>query len=152
MDYMEKAVAYFRSGRNCCQSVFTAFSDVFGVSEAEALAISSGLGGGMGGLREKCGAVTAMFMLAGLKRNGYQAGSLPDKKALYDDIKMLNQTFEDKFGTTCCRDLLVKAGCEVKADPSARTDGYYKVRPCERFIRYAAEVMTQYLEKASSIQ
>ena len=98
MDRVEKALEYFYRGYNCCQSVFAAYSDLFGVEESAALAISSGFGGGMGGLREKCGTVTALFMLAGLSKGGYDPESPPSKKELYDLIKALDAEFAGQFG------------------------------------------------------
>ena len=63
----EKARELFKSGYNCAQSVFCAFCDETGMSFEEALKLSSSFGGGMGRLREVCGAVSAMFMIAGIK-------------------------------------------------------------------------------------
>lgn len=140
MDRVEKALEYFYSGCNCCQSVFAAFSDLFGVEEDAALAISSGFGGGMGGLREKCGTVTALFMLAGLSQNGYDPASPRSKKELYDLIKELDAEFSQQFSTTNCRELLVKAKCIVSKHPSERDAKYYAKRPCARFVETAAEI------------
>lgn len=43
-----------------------AYCDLFDVSPSLAASISAPLGGGMGRLREVCGAVSGMFMVAGL--------------------------------------------------------------------------------------
>ena len=53
------------SGNNCCQSVFTAYSDVFGLDRDTSLRLSCSFGAGMGRMREVCGTVSAMFMIAG---------------------------------------------------------------------------------------
>ena len=145
MDRVEKALEYFYRGYNCCQSVFAAYSDLFGVEESAALAISSGFGGGMGGLREKCGTVTALFMLAGLSKAGYDPESPPSKKELYDLIKALDAEFAGQFGTTNCRELLVNAKCIVSEHPSERNAKYYAKRPCARFVETAAEIAEKHL-------
>ena len=67
MDYREKAESLFLEGYNCAQSVFCAFCDDLGIDFETALKMSSSFGGGMGRLREVCGVVSAMFMIAGLK-------------------------------------------------------------------------------------
>ena len=53
-------------GYNCCQAVVLAYNDVFGLDDETAAALSSGFGGGMGRMREVCGSVSGMVMLAGL--------------------------------------------------------------------------------------
>ena len=64
--YSEKAANNFREGYNCAQSVLLAFANQVGLKEDEALKLASSFGGGMGRLREVCGAVSAMFMIAGI--------------------------------------------------------------------------------------
>ena len=56
----------FKKGYNCSQSVFAAFCDETGLDTETALKIASSFGGGMGRLREVCGAVTGMFMVVGM--------------------------------------------------------------------------------------
>ena len=66
MDRKEKAVELFKEGYNCSQSVVAAYADVIGLDEATALKIASSFGAGMGRMREVCGAVSGMFMVAGM--------------------------------------------------------------------------------------
>lgn len=145
MDRVKKALDLFYSGCNCSQSIFAAYSDLFGIEEETALALSSGLGGGMGGLREKCGAVSGMFLLAGLAHGGYQTTDIQSKKELYDLIRTLNAEFEQSMGTTICRELLLKAKCLVQENPSPRDEKYYKKRPCALFIKTAANIVERRL-------
>ena len=62
-----QAVNNFESGYNCAQSVFLAYSDVFELDLELAKKISVSFGGGVGRMREVCGTVNAMAMLAGFK-------------------------------------------------------------------------------------
>ena len=62
----EKAMALFEEGYNCAQAVFLAFEDLHGFDRHTAAALSSSFGGGMGRLREVCGTVSGMFMVAGV--------------------------------------------------------------------------------------
>ena len=104
--YSEKAVENFRSGYNCAQSVFLAFAEDVGFDKETALKLSSSFGGGMGRLREVCGAVSAMFAIAGLKK-GYTTPNNDDIKAKhYELIQSLAEDFKSKFGTIICRELL----------------------------------------------
>ena len=64
---VQKAVKNFESGYNCAQSVFLAYSDLIGLDWETAKKVSVSLGGGMGRLREICGTVSAMSVLAGFR-------------------------------------------------------------------------------------
>ena len=141
--YSEKAANNFKSGYNCAQSVFLAFAEDFGFDHETALKLSSSFGGGMGRLREVCGAVTSMFAIAGLK-NGYSSPNDDNAKAKhYELIQSLAEKFKSKYGTIICRELLELPEGSDSPIPSKRTEEYYQTRPCEAFVRYAAEIIEQ---------
>lgn len=143
----EKAMQLFEEGYNCAQSVFLAFEDLHGIDRKTAAALSSSFGGGMGRLREVCGAVSGMFMVAGVLY-GYddpKAGEI--KAAHYARIQELAEEFTKENRSIVCRELL---GLTVKKEdptPEARTAEYYKKRPCKELVGYAAEIMEQYIEE-----
>ena len=141
MNYSEKAIKNFKQGYNCAQSVFLAFASEFGFDDETALKLSSSFGAGMGRLREVCGAVSSMFAIAGLKY-GYTSPCDDDVKAKhYELIQNLAEKFKDEHETIICRELL---GFPEGADspiPSKRTKEYYQERPCEFFIKTAAEII-----------
>jgi len=138
MNKKSKAKELFESGYNCSQSVFCAFCEDVGMDFEQGLKLSSSFGGGMGKLREVCGAVTGMFMIAGLKC-GYTSNNDDEAKTEhYRLIQSLAEKFKQKFGTIICRELL-----NMPSDghvPAKRTEEYYKTRPCSEFIAYAAEI------------
>ena len=143
--YSEKAGKLFREGYNCAQSVFCAFADDLGIDFETALKLSSSFGGGMGRLREVCGAVSAMFMIAGLKYGYTTPNNDEIKGEHYARIQELAKRFKEKHGTIICRELL---GLDIKQDdpiPSKRTEQYYKDRPCEGIIRDAAKIISEYI-------
>ncbi len=148
--YSQKAMNLFKEGYNCAQSVFLTFAEDLGFDKETALKLSSSFGGGMGRMREVCGAVSAMFMIAGLK---YGYTSPTDKTAKtehYERIQELAKKFKDKHETIICRELL-----GVDADdnpiPSDRTPEYYASRPCERLIGDAAEIISEYIKSSEKI-
>uniref|UniRef100_UPI004025FDE1 C-GCAxxG-C-C family protein n=1 Tax=Candidatus Scatousia sp. TaxID=3085663 RepID=UPI004025FDE1 len=148
--YSQKAMNLFKEGYNCAQSVFLAFAEDLGFDKETALKLSSSFGGGMGRMREVCGAVSAIFMIAGLK---YGYTSPTDKTAKtehYERIQELAKKFKDKHETIICRELL-----GVDADdnpiPSDRTPEYYASRPCERLIGDAAEIISEYIKSSEKI-
>ena len=137
---------YFKEGYNCAQSVFLTYADKYGFNKDTALKLSSSFGGGMGRLREVCGAVSAMFMIAGLE-SGYIENNNDEIKAEhYTRIQNLANEFKKKHGTIICRELL-----GVDADdnpiPSKRTEQYYKERTCEEFIAEACKIIDEFVIK-----
>ena len=142
-DHAEKASELFANGCNCAQAVFTAFTDVTGMDEDMAKRISSSFGGGLGRMREVCGAVSAMFMVAGII---YGAGIDKDDKLKaehYKRIQMLAEKFKERHGTINCGELLKELSVTKDPTPEKRTEEYYKVRPCVRFVRSAAEILDE---------
>ncbi len=139
--YSKQAAENFKTGYNCAQSVLLTFAKEVGLDKDTALKLSSSFGGGMGRLREVCGAVSAMFMIAGLLK-GYTAPNNDEIKGNhYATIQTLAEEFESKFGSIICRKLL-NLECEKDSpEPSKRTEQYYKERPCEDFIAFAAEII-----------
>ena len=142
MDHAEKARELFLAGCNCAQSVVGAFAPEMGLTQEAAMRIASSFGGGMGGMRETCGAVTGMLMVAGLKWGYSETGNLDKKTAHYARVRSLIEQFKAEHTTIVCRDLLAHLG-ELKQDPSARTPEYYKTRPCARYVETATRLLDE---------
>ncbi len=141
----EQAYENFKSGYNCCQSIAVAYADVLGLSPEMAARLSSGFGGGMGRLREVCGAVSGMVFVASAVKGYSDPRDNAQKKELYALIQKLAGEFERENGSIVCRELL---GLSVKKEnptPSERTESYYKKRPCPELVRMAAEILEREL-------
>lgn len=137
----ERAEALFKKGFNCAQSVLLAFSDVTGLDEKTAALISSSFGGGMGRLREVCGAVSGGFMAVGLLRGYSDPENTADKKELYALIQDIASDFKRETGSIVCKELL---GLTEASDPvpAERTEAYYKKRPCAELCRLSADIVS----------
>lgn len=146
-DKAKKAEELFLSGYNCAQSVFCAFCEDFGIDFEVGLKMTSSMGGGMGRLREVCGAVSSMFLLVGLKRGYIENNNDEIKANHYKLIQDLADEFKNEFGSILCRNLLGEdRGSYI---PDKRTEEYYKTRPCTEFIKYAARLTEKIInEKA----
>ena len=141
MDQGIKAAELFLQGYNCAQSVFITFAEEFGIDKETALKLSSSFGGGMGRLREVCGAVSSIFAIAGLK-HGYTCNNNDEIKAEhYERIQSLANKFKQRYNTIICRELLELPEGADSSTPSKRTEEYYHTRTCEAFVRYAAEII-----------
>lgn len=143
----ELARELFLSGHNCVQSVYAAFAEDMGMSRERALLLSSGLGGGLGGLRFTCGAFLAMAMVLSALRGYTDGADMDGKKRLYAQVQRLHERFVEKHGTSVCRELLEKNGVSVSNVPSERTPEYYKSRPCAQYVAFCAELVAEELEK-----
>lgn len=145
MDYSTKAEQLFLEGYNCSQAVLIAFEDKTGLDRKTAAKLASSFGGGVGRLREVCGAVSGMSMVAGILY-GYDDVSDKNAKANhYALIQELAGKFSDEAGSIVCRELLGKKGKESPV-PKDRTKEYYKTRPCARMVGLAAGIMAEYIE------
>lgn len=140
MSHGEKAVEFFCKGYNCAQSTAVAFSDDAGMEVGAITAMMAGFGGGIGGTRELCGAVTGMVWALGLSGGSYDPKDNEAKTELYANVRKAIHEFTERFGTTNCRELLLKAGCLPKPDPSVRNAEYYAKRPCAHFVEAAADI------------
>ena len=145
MNRGELAAQNFRSGYNCAQAVLLAFSDLTGLEDDVAMKLASSFGGGMGRLREVCGAVSGMFMVAGLL---YAVRALRPPEATpapYARVHGLAARFRAANGSILCRELLQGVPTDKTAVPEHRTPEYYKKRPCADLVRDAALLMERYI-------
>ncbi|BBF44993.1 C_GCAxxG_C_C family protein [Lachnospiraceae bacterium KM106-2] len=144
----EKAMGLFKQGYNCSQSVFAAFSDLYGIDEETALKISSSFGGGMGRMREVCGAVSGMLMVAGLETGTTDGKDREGKAHNYAVVQELAEEYRKRNGSIICRELLGLDKKEFKETmPEERTKEYYKKRPCAELVGQAAEIIENVLLK-----
>ena len=137
----EQAREYFTSGYNCAQSVFLAYRDITDIDEVLAATISAPFGGGMGRLREVCGAVSGMTMVAGFIAPNSQPNDNENKKNCYATVQALAEEFRAENGSIVCRELLGLAQQKDDPTPSPRTGEYYKRRPCAEYVAIAARIV-----------
>ena len=142
---IKQAVATFESGYTCAQSVFATYADLFGLDRETALKLASPMGGGVGRMREICGVVSAMVLLAGLKEGNTDPENEEGKERIYLLTRQMADRFKEKNGTIICRELLGIEGREESAKPSARTKEYYASRPCSRLVAYASGIIEEVL-------
>lgn len=146
---VEKAKRLFKEGGyNCCQAVVLAYNDIFGIDDETAAAMSSGFGGGMGRMREVCGSVSGMVMLAGLIRPATDPTIKDWRTANYALVQEMAGEFKGINGSIVCKELLglVPMGSNEQApkespEPSDRTPEYYKKRPCEELVGISARIV-----------
>lgn len=146
-DRVEKAVELFKSGYNCSQSVVAAFADMYGFTEEQAFHISASFGGGIGRMRQTCGAACGLFQLAGLEKCAVEGSDRAGKAANYALVQELAAEFKRRNGSMICAELLGLKKPEGSSMPEARTEQYYAKRPCSRMVETAAQIWVEHLEK-----
>ena len=131
----------FNTGLNCAQAVVLAFKDEIGLTENQLEKLSIGFGGGLGRQRLTCGAVSGMCMVISyLKSDG------KDKLAIYSLIQQACEEFKREVGSIICAELLEgKVKVETSPTPDARTEEYYKKRPCADLCEIAANIAAKYI-------
>lgn len=147
MEHREKAEELFKSGCNCAQSVFAAFCDVTGIPFETALKLSASFGGGMGKLREMCGACSGAFMAAGMLWGGYDVKDNAAKAGHYAVVRRIAEEFKAINSSYNCGELLKDVPGTEGNEPAERTPEYYATRPCCRFIGDAAEILDKIIEE-----
>lgn len=146
-NHPQRAKELFKQGYNCAQAVFAAFHQDMGIDFETALKLSSSFGGGMGRLREVCGAVSAMFAVAGMK---YGYTNPKDNKAKTEHYKLIQELaaqFKAENRSIICRELLGLEGGPDEPVPELRTNEYYKKRPCVELVECAARLMEERINK-----
>lgn len=143
---IEKAVSLFRAGYNCSQSVCAAFADLYGYTQEQALKMSASFGGGIGRMRQTCGAACGMFLLAGLHNGTTEASDREGKAANYKLVQQLAEEFKKRNGSLVCEELLgLRKQHYTDPQPEARTAQYYAKRPCIKMVEEAARIWSEFL-------
>lgn len=147
-DKSELAQELFKQGYNCSQAVFTAYANDYGIDKETALKLSASFGGGMGRMREVCGALSGIFMVAGLETGATDGKDAEGKKANYDLVQEIADKYRKCNGSIYCRDLLGLSknnGSQgfTQTTPEERTETYYKKRPCVELVGQVCEIFEE---------
>ena len=148
MDHSEKARALFYEGYNCSQAVVCAFEDVTGIDIKTSARLSSSFGGGMGRLREVCGAVSGGLLILGILRGYDDPEDYEAKVSHYQLVQEFARRFREKNGTIICRELLKDSNAKPGNTPEPRTPEFYASRPCARLISEAAQIVDEMLKES----
>lgn len=143
--YKQKAEMLFKQGYNCSQAVLLAFCDELNMDKETAARLASSFGGGIGRMREVCGAVSGMCMVAGLCKGYSDPKDMEGKKRHYSLIQKMANEFKEKNSSIICRELLGLSAGADSPSPSPRTAQYYKKRPCAELVGIAAEIAAKEL-------
>ncbi len=140
MDKAKLAESYFRQGYNCAQAVALAYHQELQLDEDTIAKMMSSFGGGIGRLREVCGAVSGGVFVLGMLR-GYSDPNATDKKAShYQLVQDFARAFKERNNSIICKELL-GIDCDGNPIPTERTDAFYAKRPCAMMVADAADIV-----------
>ncbi len=143
MDHGLYAAELFLQGYNCAQAVAVAYCDITGFTPNMAAKLASSFGGGMGRMREVCGAVSGMLMVAGYLYGYETAEDEAGKHAHYQLVQELAEKFRRQAGSIICREILKNPPSDPA--PTPRTAEFYAVRPCARMVYLAGNILDAYI-------
>ena len=144
--YAERAKSLFTNGCNCAQAVLCAFEDVTHLPAQTAARVAGGFGGGIGRMREVCGAVSGAVMVLGLVTGSDDPKDAQAKAAHYADVQEFARRYREETGSIICRELLQGVPTVPGSVPEARTEGFYKKRPCAELVALAAGIVADMLQ------
>ena len=150
IDHAARARELFYEGYSCAQAVACAFCDVTGLDIDEAARMASSFGGGLGRLREVCGTVSGAALVLGLVKGYSDPKDYEAKKAHYALVQKFARRFREKNGSIVCRELLAGVEITTGGAPEARTEEFYKKRPCLKLAECAAGILDEMLYKSGS--
>ena len=141
------AKALFLEGYNCAQSVAMAFAKELNLPPKSIAGAVSAFGGGLGRMREVCGAVSGMAFVIGSLKGYEDPRDNEGKSTLYALIQTMAAEFRQNNGSIICRELLSGKIEKVSdtPEPAERTPAYYKKRPCAELVECAARLTAKYL-------
>ena len=141
LNHKEKARELFLQGYNCSQSVFCAFAEEYGIDKDLALKLSASFGGGIGRMRETCGALCGAAMLVGLETGQTNPNDAESKRKNYHSVQELARLFREMNGSIKCSELLnLRKDAAITDQPDQRTAEYYRQRPCLKMVDSAVEI------------
>lgn len=145
MTHKEKAAWYFEHKFNCSQSVFTAFAEDLGISEKQALMISTNFGGGAR-KGELCGAVSGAQMALGMMFGHFDSEDAESKKRAYKISEQFMDRFAKKQGSVVCRELLGYDLSKPEGMAVIKEKNLFKTI-CPELIKCAVETVEEIIEE-----
>lgn len=144
MNNTEKAVILFEEGFSCSQAIFSSFSEELGLDKNTALKIADSFGGGMGRMAFTCGAVTAAFMVIGLKYGRTLASDQKAKQKTTELVRKFAEKFKERNQFLDCKKLL---NCDISTAEGSEYAKKHNLTKeiCPKFVADAAEIIGEIL-------
>lgn len=140
MTNKEHALALFKEGFCCSQSVIMPYIEQWGLDRESFLKLTDAFGGGIGGMAGICGAVSGAIMVIGLKYGRTQSNDTEAKQKTRTLVKEFVKRYKDRYGFIECKHLL---GEDLSTDEGmaiAKEKGLFGSK-CPRLIEDAIDIL-----------
>ena len=141
---VQQAVRYFKEGYNCSQAVALAFADIYDLDQSMAARMALPFGGGIGRMRETCGAACGMFLLTGLEKKTFNPKEASNKMDNYKIVQKLAAKFKETNGALTCSELL-----DMRKNKDLQT---IRVATCDKIVENTARIFAEYLLSKKEIR
>jgi len=136
-----KAIAFFREGYNCAQSIIGSFEDQLGNNTHMLMDMAAGFGAGMGRLQKTCGAVTGAFIVMSSMNNPNLPGA---RERLDRDIQDFAARFQEHFGELNCKGLIQYDLNSEHERQKANENGTFENK-CQQYIEFSIDTLEELL-------
>ncbi len=139
---VEQAVAYYKQGYTCTQSILASFAARYGLAQDLAFRIGEPFGAGTSCTGDMCGSVTGAIMVLGLQYGSAQPDDEAARTYTYQRVNELIQRFTAIHDSTECTDLL---GFNLSDPPQLQTaweKGLF-MELCPNLVRDAAQILIE---------
>ena len=131
----------FRDGCACSQAILGVYGTPLGLPRELAMRITAGFAGGMR-LGDTCGAVTAAFMVLGLRHGSGNCDTPAGRSEVYARVVDFAERFGKRNGPLDCRDLL---GCDISTAEGMKEaqERNLFMTTCVKLVEDAAEILEE---------
>jgi len=143
---VEQAVAFYKQGYTCTQSILASFAARYDLQQNLAFRIGEPFGAGTSCTGDMCGSVTGAIMVLGLQYGSTLSTDDAARLYTYQRVHDLIHHFIEIHGSIQCTDLL---GYNL-SDPQQLQTVWEKglfIQLCPIFVRDAAQILVGILEK-----
>lgn len=138
-----EALARFKGGFYCAESVLVTLAKRQGLDTPEVTAMATGFCSGLAQTAGPCGAVTGAVMGLGLALGRTQPGQPVDRA--YKAVQTLMGRFAGEFGSTACTELL---GCHLGTPEGRQVFAENKlIKRCARYTQRATELAVELIDE-----
>jgi C_GCAxxG_C_C family probable redox protein len=145
---VEQAVAYYKQGYTCTQSILASFAKRYNLDQNLAFRIGEPFGAGTSCTDDMCGSVTGAIMVLGLHYGSTLYNDDAARSSTYQHVHELIHRFKEIHGSVQCTDLLGYNLSEPQQLQSVWEQGLF-IQLCPILVRDAAQILVEMLEVTS---
>jgi C_GCAxxG_C_C family probable redox protein len=144
---VEKAVAFYKQGYTCTQSILGGFADRYGLPKDLAFRIGEPFGAGTSCTNGMCGSVTGAIMVLGLQSGSARNDDEAARYYTYQSVNERIQRFIGIHGSIQCGDLLGYDLSDPQQLQIVLEKGLF-MQLCPNLVRDAAQILIEMIGTA----